>query len=152
MNTMDVKEILKNRCPIRETIEIINSIVNKIKPKAIIVIDALAAINIDRLGNTIQMCDTGISPGAGVGNNRKEISKDTLNIPVISIGVPTVVDANTLVCSITDFNEEVKNLKSIVVTPTQIDLLIERASKIISKCINCAVQNKVDEQLILSLL
>ena len=135
-----------------ETLEIINSLVNKIKPQCLIVIDALAAINIDRLGNTIQICDTGISPGAGVGNNRKEISKENLNIPVISIGVPTVVDANTLVCSITNSKSDLNNLNSVVAVPTQIDLLIDRAAKIISKAINCALQSKVDEQLILSLV
>jgi len=80
-----------------ETIDIITSIINKIKPKFVIVIDSLCASSVERLNKTIQITDTGIHPGSGVGNNRKEISKDTIKIPVIAIGVPTVVDASTIV-------------------------------------------------------
>ena len=80
-----------------ETIDIVSSIVNSIKPKFIIVIDSLCASSVERLNRTIQITDSGIHPGSGVGNHRKEISKDTLNIPVIAIGVPTVVDASTIV-------------------------------------------------------
>ena len=65
-------------------------------PCAVICVDALAARNIDRVTRTIQICDTGINPGAGVGNNRKEISQNTLGVPVIAVGVPTVVDAATI--------------------------------------------------------
>ena len=80
-----------------ETTDIIVSVINKVKPKFIIVIDSLCASSVERLNKTIQITDTGIYPGSGVGNNRKEISKDTLGIPVIAIGVPTVVDASTIV-------------------------------------------------------
>ena len=80
-----------------ETIDIINGVIDKVKPKFIIVIDSLCASSVERLNKTIQITDTGIHPGSGVGNNRKEISKDVLNIPVIAIGVPTVVDASTIV-------------------------------------------------------
>ena len=80
-----------------ETSEILESIVNKFKPDFLIVIDALASQSIERVNRTIQMTDTGIHPGSGVGNSRKEISKDTLGIPCIAIGVPTVVDAITIV-------------------------------------------------------
>lgn len=80
-----------------ETSDIILSIVNKIKPSFVIVIDALASFSIERVNKTIQMTDTGIHPGSGVGNSRKEISKDILGIPVIAIGVPTTVDAVTIV-------------------------------------------------------
>ena len=75
-----------------ETLEIVNGIVNNVKPKLIIVIDALASRSIDRISSSIQLADTGIVPGAGVGNTRKELSQSTLNIPVIAIGIPTVVD------------------------------------------------------------
>ena len=68
----------------------------KVNPCAVICVDALAARNIDRVTRTIQICDTGINPGAGVGNNRKEISQNTLGVPVIAVGVPTVVDAATI--------------------------------------------------------
>ena len=80
-----------------ETIDIINGVICKIKPKFIIVIDSLCASSVERLNKTIQLTDTGIHPGSGIGNNRKEISKEILNIPVIAIGVPTVVDASTIV-------------------------------------------------------
>lgn len=79
-----------------ETSDIINSIVNKINIDFVIVIDALAASSISRVNKTIQITNTGISPGSGVGNRRKEISKYSLHIPVIAIGVPTIVDAGTI--------------------------------------------------------
>lgn len=76
-----------------ETGEIIKSVCEKIKPDAVIAIDALSSRSVDRISRTIQLCDTGISPGAGVGNKRKELSQNTLGVPVIAIGVPTVIDA-----------------------------------------------------------
>lgn len=80
-----------------ETSDIIKSIVNTIKPKFIITIDALASSSINRLNKTIQMTDTGIHPGSGIGNSRKEINKDIIGIPVIAIGVPTVVESSIIV-------------------------------------------------------
>ena len=80
-----------------ETSEIIESISKKIQPDFVIVIDALATSSIERVNRTIQITDTGIHPGSGIGNNRKEISKELLNIPVIAIGIPTTVDAVTIV-------------------------------------------------------
>ncbi len=80
-----------------ETSDLLFNLVSFLKPNLVITIDALAAGSIERLNKTIQMTDAGISPGSGVGNKRKEISKDTLNVPVIAIGVPTVVDASSIV-------------------------------------------------------
>ena len=80
-----------------ETADLITSIVKEIKPKFIIAIDALASSSIERLNHTIQMTNTGIHPGSGVGNQRKEISFKTLGIPVLAIGVPTVVESSTIV-------------------------------------------------------
>ena len=80
-----------------ETKDLIEGIKEKIKPDILIVIDALASSSIERLNKTIQITSAGISPGSGVGNNRLEISQDTLHIPVIAIGVPTVVDGATIV-------------------------------------------------------
>ena len=80
-----------------ETSDIVESIVKKIRPNFIIAVDALASGSIDRVNKTIQMTDTGIHPGSGIGNARKEISKSTIGIPVIAIGVPTVVDASVIV-------------------------------------------------------
>lgn len=79
-----------------ETAEIVNAIIQEVKPQFVIVIDALAARALNRVNKTIQISDGGISPGSGVGNKRKEISFDTLGIPVISVGIPTVVDAVTI--------------------------------------------------------
>ena len=78
-----------------ETLEILKGIVDNIKPKLVIVIDALASRSIDRISSTIQISDTGIVPGAGVGNTRQEISQNSLGIPVVAIGIPTVVELAT---------------------------------------------------------
>ncbi|TDQ38042.1 GPR endopeptidase [Aureibacillus halotolerans] len=86
-----------------ETSDIILGVLEKTKPDFVLAIDALAASSIERVNATIQMSDTGIHPGSGVGNKRKEISKETLGIPVISIGVPTVVDAVTIASDTIDF-------------------------------------------------
>ena len=80
-----------------ETSDLIKSIINEVKPDFLITIDALAASSVERVNKTIQMTDSGINPGSGVGNKRKEISKDVLGIPTIAIGIPTVVDAASIV-------------------------------------------------------
>lgn len=86
-----------------ETSEIIEGIVKRVEPTYLIVIDSLASSSIERLNKTIQITDTGISPGSGIGNKRKEISFDTLGIPVVAIGVPTVVDASVIVSDTINF-------------------------------------------------
>lgn len=87
-----------------ESLEIIKGVVGETKPDFVVAIDALAARNSKRLNRTIQIADTGINPGSGVGNHRSGITKETLGIPVIAIGVPTVVDAATIV------NDTMENL------------------------------------------
>ncbi|MBQ7646601.1 MAG: GPR endopeptidase, partial [Clostridia bacterium] len=84
-----------------ESSEIIRGVADKTGPSCVICIDALASRSLARLGSTIQISDSGISPGSGVGNSRKELSEKTLGIPVISLGVPTVVDAATMVKDLT---------------------------------------------------
>ena len=132
-----------------EVKEIISSICDKIAPKAVIIIDALAAKSIERLGTTIQISDTGISPGSGVGNKRPEISSKTIGIPVISIGVPTVIDALTIVNELVENIGDNKNIllknlsnnaKNMIVTPREIDVLIERSAYITAMAINLALQ------------
>jgi spore protease len=86
-----------------ETSDIVYGIVQRVKPDFIIVVDALASRSIQRVNTTIQISDTGIHPGSGIGNKRKAISKETLGIPVIAIGVPTVVDAVSIVSDTVDF-------------------------------------------------
>lgn len=107
-----------------ETSDIILSIVQKIKPSFLIVIDSLKASNINKLNKTIQISDSGISPGSGIGNSRKEISYETLKIPVISIGVPTVVDASVIVYDTVEYitkgytyeKDNINNMKNKLIT------------------------------------
>ena len=115
--------------------------VNVIKPCAVIVVDALAARKLGRLGSTVQISDSGIIPGSGVGNSRAEISRKTLGVPVISVGVPTVVDAHTLARDVSgnNTNEPAEDAK-MMVTPKEIDLLIERCSGLLSLAVNRALQ------------
>mgnify|MGYP000804531790 FL=1 len=137
-----------------ETGEIIKSVADAIKPKAVIVIDALAAAGLERLGRTVQITDTGITPGSGVGNKRAEISKNTLGVPVIAIGVPTVVDAVTLAKDMTGNKTatESAEAQNMMVTPRESDVMIERAAKLISLCVNCALQPETDPELLLSVV
>ena len=122
-----------------ETAEIVRAIAKELRPAAIIAIDALACTEISRLGTTIQLTDTGISPGSGVSNERKELSEKLFGIPVIAVGVPTVVDMHTIVKSLTGkkINGELPNM---MVTPRDIDRLTERASQLLAFGINLALQ------------
>ena len=142
-----------------ETAEIVLNIVKTIKPTYIIIVDALASKSINRVNKTIQMSDTGISPGSGVGNNQKELSKDTLAVPVISIGIPTVVDAVSIVNDTINYMhkelnhvEEIHKLLENVLTPTgynlmvtpkEIDFIIKKLSNILSNGINKVIHPKL---------
>lgn len=127
-----------------ETTEIINAISKSLKPQLIILIDALASSSPKRLISTIQITDTGISPGSGVGNNRGELSRFTLNAPVIAIGVPTVVDLLSIVRSKYPETEENDLEKDFFVTPKEIDRLIGNLSKIIANGINLSLHKNID--------
>ena len=150
-----------------ETLEILEGVVKEIKPKLLIVIDALASRSIERISSTIQLSDTGIVPGAGVGNTRAELSEKTLGIPVVAIGIPTVVETAVLVNDCLDLfitklqeeaksNEYLNQLKeqdnyetikealipkeyNLIVTPKEIDDLIENMSEVVAKGINMAM-------------
>ena len=131
-----------------ETGEYILSVVRRIRPTAVIAVDALASRRLERLGCTLQISNTGISPGAGVGNHRTKINADTIGVPVISVGVPTVVDVQTLARDLLDSEFETAGMKALspggrqmVVIPREIDLLTERASRLISLSLNAAMQN-----------
>ena len=137
-----------------ETAEIIEAVAKKIEPCALIVVDALASRKLSRLGTTVQLTDTGISPGSGVGNTRTEISAKTLGIPVVAIGVPTVVDGATLAFDLlesagADAQSAIKRLSDsgnerfMMVTPKEIDLVIERAAQLIAMGINSAMQREM---------
>lgn len=123
-----------------ETGEVVLSLIKTIDPAAVIAVDALASKSVSRLGTTIQISDSGISPGSGIGNNRLRLNKETLGIPVIGIGIPTVVDAYTLVSDLTGREAEFDSERNLMVTPKEIDLLAERGAKLIGMAINCALQ------------
>ena len=130
-----------------ETLEIIKGVIAASGAKALLVIDSFAAADPKRLGTTVQLCDSGISPGSGVGNNRKEISPQTVGIPVIAIGVPTCLDAALL------WGENIEGKKApMIVTPREIDMLIDRASAVISNAVNCFLQPDTDRDLLLSIV
>ena len=150
-----------------ETLEIIKGIVDNVKPKMLIVIDSLASKSIETVSSTIQIADTRIVPGAGVGNKRKELSSSTLGIPVIAIGVPMVVDLATITDDclnlfITKLQQEAKSndylnkLKekdnyeeikdslnptgyNMIVTPKEIDDLIENMGSVVARGINFSI-------------
>lgn len=133
-----------------ETVEIVKGIVSNIKPKLILAIDSLCSKNIERINKSIQISDTGIVPGGGVGNKQEELSEKTLGIPVVAVGIPTVLDAATIVidtlnaCNISINEDEIVNKMKLnnfnfVVTPKEIDLLIENMSNIVSEGINMSL-------------
>lgn len=117
-----------------ETVEIIKGISDRIKPDIIIAVDALAGADIKRVCTTVQIADTGIQPGAGVGNNRKGLNEQTLGVKVIAIGVPTVIAAELI--SGHSLPDEFSQL---MVTTRDIDLVINRMSKTIANGINMAL-------------
>lgn len=134
-----------------ETVEIVRGIVEETEPDLVIAIDALAARSVRRLNRTIQIADTGIAPGSGVGNHRNAITEETVGVPVIAIGVPTVVDAATIVgdsieeyvakCLDEGMRENKEHLippylYGMFVTPKDIDETIERTSYTISEALN----------------
>lgn len=149
-----------------ETAEIIRGVVEKVQPNVIIAIDALAAANISRLGTTIQIGDSGITPGSGVSNKRAEISYQTMGVPVIAIGVPAVVNAALIAKTtletyfakfsqgkqhpvyiqetITDVFEPFHG--SLIVTPREIDDLIQNAGRTINTGITMAIHQKVPQE------
>lgn len=122
-----------------ETAEIVKAVCSEIKPSAVIAVDALACSDVNRLGTTIQISDSGISPGSGVSNTRRELSQTNLGVPVIAVGVPTVVDMHTIVRSLAEVEID-SDLPNMMVTPRDIDRLTERASQLIAFGINLALQ------------
>ncbi|MGI6778168.1 MAG: GPR endopeptidase [Acetivibrionales bacterium] len=158
-----------------ETGEIIQGITQKVKPDLIIAIDALASRKMNRVNTTIQIADTGISPGSGVGNKRMDLSRQTLGVPVIAIGVPTVVDAATMANETMDLildnmidqagqgtefynmlnsidrNEKYQMIQellqpyvgNLIVTPKEIDEVVERIAKVIANGLNIALHEGI---------
>jgi spore protease len=156
-----------------ETGEIIKGVADRIKPDVVIAIDALAARSSSRINATVQMTDTGVSPGAGMGNKRMMLNEETLGVPVVGLGVPTVVDAATLVNDamdavlttmahefpkgeafynmLTELQEEDKYSlirgilpENMFVTPKDIDAVVNRLANIIANALNMALHPGID--------
>ena len=126
-----------------ESSEIVRGVCREVQPVAVVAIDALAARSVDRLGCTVQLCDSGIAPGSGVGNNRRPLNREVLGVPVIGIGVPTVVDAVTLVREYLGGDADAPTddeQPPMMVTPREIDLVISRAARLVAMAINGALQ------------
>lgn len=146
-----------------ETAQIIKGVVDQIKPDLVIAVDALASRSLDRISTTIQLSDTGICPGAGVENSRAKLDEKTLGVKVLAIGVPTVVDAITIASdsidmAMNDLNEDIlgdekknqlikdalsKNIGALMVTPKDIDSVIEKTSKTVANGINLALHKNL---------
>lgn len=111
-----------------ESSETVRGVCREIRPAAVVVVDALAAGEVDRLGRTVQMTDSGIAPGSGVGNDRRPLNREVLGVPVIAVGVPTVVDAL------------LDGTTPMMVTPREVDLMISRAARLLAMSIHVALQ------------
>lgn len=155
-----------------ETGEIIRAIVDRIRPDVVVCIDALAARSVERIGTTVQIADTGINPGSGVGNRRAAINRETMGMPVIAIGVPTVVHAHTIAHDVIDLlgdklrgrsvffdmftqmsTEEKRNtirevlvpsVGDLVVTPKEVDSMITDMARVIAGALNVAVHPRIE--------
>ncbi len=157
-----------------ETVEIVEGVVSRIKPDVVVAIDALASRSIERILTTVQLADTGINPGSGVGNHRKGINQQTLGVPVIAIGVPTVVHAVTIAMDTINLliqqlhatqpfysyldrlgNQDKQKLirdvlspyvGDLTVTPKEVDILIEDMSRILAGALNAAFHSRIRER------
>ncbi len=128
-----------------ESAELARAVTDKLCPSAVIAIDALAARKVERLCATVQVCDTGISPGSGVGNHRFALDQESLGVPVIAVGVPTVVDGATLCADLLESAggaPETDSLPgaSLMVTPRDIDQRVEDMAKVIAYGVTLALQ------------
>lgn len=142
-----------------ETAEVLRGMVEHARPDAVIAVDALAARSSQRICSTIQVADTGITPGSGVGNHQKALTRETLGVPVIAVGVPMVVYASTIARdAMTYFSREdgasdadeerlvacvervvSERLGDLIVTPREVDALVERMASIVAEGINLAL-------------
>lgn len=138
-----------------ETAEIVHSLCKQIQPDAVIAVDALASRSVERLGTTIQIADTGISPGSGVQNQRAELSRQSLGIPVIAVGVPTVVDMTTIAYELLGEGYQSEKVsdrgRTMMVTPREIDKIIKQAAKTVAAGINRALQTDLTMEEIVGL-
>ena len=134
-----------------ESSEIIDGLAKKVKPDIIITVDALAAMKLSRLASTVQISTAGISPGSGVGNARAEISEKTIGIPVISIGIPTVISARAIAKE-GGANDDSDEFCDMIVCPKESDLIAQQGAKLIALAINCALQKDIAPEEMLTLM
>ena len=154
-----------------ETMEIVRSLVREISPRAVLCIDSLAARDSSRIANTIQLTDSGIQPGGGVGNHRMPLTRETLGVDVIAVGIPTVVYAATLArdafatlsartgspCDDADLEQMERELLceeigEMIVTPREIDALVQDAATVIASGINRALQPNLSDSEIAAMM
>ena len=139
-----------------ETSEMIASVVKAVKPAAVVAVDALAAGSVTRLAKTVQLCDTGIQPGSGVGNSRRALNEQSLGVPVIAVGVPTVVDAVSLAHDVLgayeDCAEPPQEYAGMMVTPRDTDVITSSAAKFIALALNCVMQKGLTREEIAALM
>lgn len=144
-----------------ESGEIVKGVVDNVRPKVVIAIDSLASLKTERIGTSIQLADTGISPGGGIGNRRPGLSQENLGVPVLAIGIPLVVYAATIVADAVEATlkenlvykntgglQDVKNaaqnnMGNLVVTPKEIDGLIDDTSKVVADSLNLALHDNM---------
>lgn len=130
-----------------ETAELIRGAVRQAQPTAVIAIDALAARSLERLCRTFQLSDAGITPGSGACNPRQGLNRQTLGIPVIALGVPTVVEARTLALDLVPegrLDEKNAPDAGMLVSPKDIDLQVAKCAKVLGYAVNLALQGDVD--------
>ena len=138
-----------------ESAEAVRGLIEQVRPDVVIAIDALASRRVGRVCATVQLADTGIIPGSGVGNHRGALNRETLGVPVVSVGVPTVVDSATLAADlleesgITDYDGEAlrKSRQNLMVTPRDIDQQVRDLSKVVGYGINWALQDLEIEEI-----
>ena len=125
-----------------ESGELVRAVCEKLRPVCVIAVDALASRSLKRLCKTVQIADTGITPGSGVGNHRMGLTQDTLGVPVIALGVPTVVDGATLAADLlgTDELPDLGEGRDLLVTPKDIDGQVNDLSKVIGYGLSMALQ------------
>ena len=131
-----------------ETVELVRGAAENAAPDVIIAIDALAARSVTRLASTVQLSDAGINPGSGIGNNRRAICRDTVGVPVIALGVPTVVDSSTLVYDALEragvdkvnrrLTEVLEQGKGFFVSPKESDVIVKKVSALLARSIGQA--------------
>ena len=135
-----------------ESALIVEAVGKALRPDCVIAVDALAAGSVTRLGSHVQIASSGIEPGAGVGNARRELSFATLGVPVIGVGVPTVVDARTLAGELSGADPAEKTpYDALMVTPRDVDAMILSASRFLSLSLNLALQKNLTAEFLLGI-